>query len=244
MPPVRNKRRYAMADIEEIRKKVDKLITSKGFNYRDLSLKIGRKDSYIQQYVKYGYPRRLKEIDRSRLARLLDVDDTELMDDEIIASKASGLPDGKLEMISDIIKNSNSDENGLEAIDILTPQITENDFSHSVSGKQYISRHILEDITASDSKDIKIIKITSDSMKPSINPGDYVWLDTSYTLPETDGLYLFPSGRDINVKRIQISPLDSSVEISSDNPKYKTYKAQNYKELHTLGKIIALIQKI
>lgn len=233
-----------MADIEEIRKKVDKLITSKGFNYRDISLKIGRKDSYIQQYVKYGYPRRLKEIDRSRLARLLDIDDTELMDDEIIASKASGLSNDKLDIISDIIKNSNSDENGLEAIDILTPQLSDNGVSDMVIGKQYISRNILEDITSSDSKNIKIVKITGDSMKPSINPGDYVWLDTSYTLPETDGLYLFPSGRDINIKRIQISPLDSSVEISSDNQKYKTYKAQNYKELKVLGKIIALVQKL
>lgn len=56
-----------MADIEEIRRKIDRLISEKGFNYRDVSLKIGRKDSYIQQYVKYGYPRRLKEIDRMLL---------------------------------------------------------------------------------------------------------------------------------------------------------------------------------
>ena len=233
-----------MADIEEIRKKVDRLITSKGFNYRDLSLKIGRKDSYIQQYVKYGYPRRLKEIDRSRLAKLLNVDDTELMDDEIIASKASGLSDGKLEIISDIIKSSNSDENSLEAIDILSPQLNEADFLHNTVGKQYLSRNILEDITSADSQNIKIVKVTGDSMKPSINPGDYVWFDSSYNAPETDGLYLFSSGRDINIKRVQISPLDASVEISGDNPQYKTYKAQNYKELKVLGKIIALIQKL
>lgn len=233
-----------MADIEEIRKKVDRLITSKGFNYRDLSLKIGRKDSYIQQYVKYGYPRRLKEIDRSRLAKLLNVDDTELMDDEIIASKAPGLSDGKLDIISDIIKSSNSDENSLEVIDILSPQLSGTDFLHNTIGKQYLSRNILEDITSADSQNIKIVKVTGDSMKPSINPGDYVWLDTSYTTPETDGLYLFSSGRDISIKRVQISPLDCSAEISGDNPQYKIYKAQNYKELKVLGKVIALVQKL
>ena len=42
-----------MANLETIRKRLAKLITEKGHTYREVSLKIGRKDSYIQQYIKY-----------------------------------------------------------------------------------------------------------------------------------------------------------------------------------------------
>lgn len=233
-----------MADIEEIRQKIDQLITEKGFNYREISLKIGRKDSYIQQYVKYGYPRRLKEIDRARLAQLLGIADTELMDDEIIASKASGGYGKNMNMISDIVKTAASEEKEMVAIDILNPKADSSRFTQNIIGRQYLSKNILEDLTYSKAQNIKIMKISSDAMKPSINPGDYVWVDISYKTPETDGLYLLVNGKDINIRRLQTSPLDGSVEISCDNPQYKSYQAKDVKQLKVMGKVITVMMRV
>lgn len=236
-----------MANIEEIRRRIDNLIAEKGFNYRDVSLKIGRKDSYMQQYVKYGYPRRLKEIDRLRLAKLLNIDDTEIMDDEVIASKTFGSSPEKFDLISDIIKASETPEGDLIKLDVLSNQFDAQEpekFLINTSGKHLISRNILEEITDAKPSNIKIVKITNDSMKPFINPGDTIWFDISYTYPEADGLYLLSAGRELMVKRIQISPLDGTVEINSDNPSYKTYHAPHAQDVKVLGKLICHMQKI
>lgn len=235
-----------MADIDEIRKKIDKLITEKGLNYRDVSLKIGRKESYIHQYIKYRYPRRLKEIDRVRLAKLLDVDDTEIMDDEVIASKTGNAPSAKLDIISDIIKTSNSPEGKLISIDVLDAHMPANDphFLAQAIGHHLVCKAMLDDLTASKPEDLKIIKILNESMSPTISSGDLLWFDKSYQYPEADGLYLIASGRELIARRIQISPLDGTITLTSDNPAYQAYTAPSNKEVKVLGKIVCVTHKL
>lgn len=235
-----------MADIEEIRKKIDRLILERGLNYRDVSLKIGRKDSYIQQYVKYRYPRRLKEIDRMRLAKLLNVDDSEIMDDEVIASKTVGTPDAKLETISSIIRASSSVDDNLVSIDVINPKSnSENtDLQKNVVGHQLLSKSVFEDLCIENVNNIKIVKITNDSMAPTINIGDFVWFDTSYTTPESDGLYLLKTGRDLCVKRIQNAPLGNVIDISGDNPQYKSYQVSDKSLIKVIGKVLFVFRKL
>ncbi len=234
-----------MADIEEIRKKIDRLINEKGFNYRDISLKIGRKDSYIQQYVKYGYPRRLKEIDRMRLAKLLNIDDTEIMDDEVVASKTIGTSNAKLDVISNIIKAGCSSENDLVAIDILNPTINDNNnFLDNITGRHLLNRDIFNNLYTSEAKNIKIVKITNDIMCPTINFGDDVWFDCSYKSIESDGLYLLRTGRELCVKRIQTSPTDGTIEISSDNNLYHSYQTKDKNSVVVLGKVLFVFHKL
>lgn len=69
-----------MEDTEEIRKKIARLITERGLNYAKVSLSIGKNIAYIQQFIKNGSPRRLGEVERQKLARLLKVDEQELTD--------------------------------------------------------------------------------------------------------------------------------------------------------------------
>ena len=71
-----------MADLQTIRKRLEKYILDSNHTFREVSLKIGRKDSYIQQYVKYGFPKRLNEVDRKKVCQLLNISEKELIDDE------------------------------------------------------------------------------------------------------------------------------------------------------------------
>lgn len=236
-----------MANIEEIRKKVDKLIEERGLNYRDVSLKIGRKDSYIQQYVRYGYPRRLKEIDRLRLAHILNIDDSEIMDDEVIATKTTGKVNTQSHILSDFIEANSSPDNQLLKLDVLCacPETNQKEeFLKSVIGKHFISKNILEEITSVKPENIKILKVTTDSMKPMINQGDTVWIDTTYDHPESDGIYVLINGKEPGIRRILISPIDGSVEINAVNPIYKDYHTSSADDIKVLGKVFYLNQKI
>lgn len=69
-----------MEDTEEIRKKIARLISERGLNFAKVSLSIGKNIAYIQQFIKNGSPRRLGEVERQKLARLLKVDEQELTD--------------------------------------------------------------------------------------------------------------------------------------------------------------------
>ncbi len=69
-----------MENTEEIRKKIARLIAERGLNFAKVSLSIGKNIAYIQQFIKNGSPRRLGEVERQKLARLLKVDEQELTD--------------------------------------------------------------------------------------------------------------------------------------------------------------------
>ena len=69
-----------MDDTEEIRKKIARLINERGLNFAKVSLSLGKNIAYIQQFIKNGSPRRLGEVERQKLARLLKVDEQELAD--------------------------------------------------------------------------------------------------------------------------------------------------------------------
>ena len=66
--------------MEEVRRKISRLISERGLNYAQVSLQIGKNIAYIQQFIKNGSPRRLGEVERHKLAQILKVDEQELTD--------------------------------------------------------------------------------------------------------------------------------------------------------------------
>ena len=60
----------------------------------------------------------------------------------------------------------------------------------------------------------------------------------------SDGIYLFCIGDRLVVKRLQINPFDNSVEIMSDNAKYKPLKALDYKQVNVIGRVISYTKVI
>lgn len=93
-----------MEDTEEIRKKIARLITERGLNYAKVSLSIGKNIAYIQQFIKNGSPRRLGEVERQKLARLLKVDEQELTDLPLKVSSGSA-PTVNQDILCLIIEN-------------------------------------------------------------------------------------------------------------------------------------------
>lgn len=75
---------------EIIRNKIDKLIIDSGLNYRVISQMMGKSEAYMQQYIKLRSPLRLKEVDRKKLAKILNVPEHELTDLPISAQEEAG----------------------------------------------------------------------------------------------------------------------------------------------------------
>ncbi|MBR1778128.1 MAG: hypothetical protein IJ752_06050 [Alphaproteobacteria bacterium] len=96
----------------------------------------------------------------------------------------------------------------------------------------------LKALTSTNPTQLKIIKTIGESMLPTIKPDEFVLVDLSYKTPSSDGLYVLCIGNDLMVKRIQINPIDNSVEIISDNPAYRSSFAKNYTEVRVVGRVI------
>ena len=55
---------------------IERLCTERGEDFASLSRMLGRNPAYIQQFVRRGVPRRLKEEERRKLARYFSVSES------------------------------------------------------------------------------------------------------------------------------------------------------------------------
>ncbi len=113
-----------------------------------------------------------------------------------------------------------------------------------ILGRQLMPATVLKEYTTTAPESIKIIKIDSEAMKPTISPNDMVWVDTACKSPDSDGIYLLNIGDKPTLKRIQIKPLENSAVIKSDNPQYGSFDYDDYRRIKVLGKVIFHIQKL
>ena len=208
-----------MASFEEIRERIDGYIIKNGLTYRDVSLKIGRKDSYIQQYVKYGFPKRLKEVDRKKIAIVLGVDEKELIDDELMVDMLDGQLVYKDEVTGKIFDFFNigiySQKQDTLCLDKLI-------------GKLMFDKDEFREF-AGNVENLKIIKQVGDAMFDTISDKALVVYDTEKNIFDGEGVYVIKSGNKIEIKRLQKIRGDEFLVIA-DNNIYDNYvlKAKDF----------------
>lgn len=208
-----------MASFEEIRERIDGYIIKNGLTYRDVSLKIGRKDSYIQQYVKYGFPKRLKEVDRKKIAIVLGVDEKELIDDELMVDMLDGELVYKDEVTGKIFDFFNigiySQKHDMVCLDKLI-------------GKLMFDKDEFREF-AGDVENLKIIKQVGDAMFDTISDKALVVYDTVKNVFDGEGVYVIKSSNKIEIKRLQKIKCDEFLVIA-DNSIYDNYvlKAKDF----------------
>lgn len=93
-------------------------------------------------------------------------------------------------------------------------------------------------ITSSNPENLRMLRVQGDSMQPTINEGDWVWVDTSNNYIGSDGMYLIRMATGLAVKRLQ-SGL-SNVVIKSDNPTYSDITA-DVGEVKIIGKVVYIL---
>lgn len=88
---------------------------------------------------------------------------------------------------------------------------------------------------------IKMLRVSGDSMEPTLKDGDWILADISRKSPDSDGIYLLQLSTGLAVKRLQGSITPDTVIIKSDNPVYNPENA-NLKDVIILGRVIYILK--
>lgn len=207
------------------RKALERLCAERGEDFAGLSRLIGRNPAYIQQYIRRGTPKRLKEDERRTLARFFGVA-------ESVLGGPAGLPADGMIAVSRRLASAAAGA-GAEAGD--------------AQARPYFAfdSQWLRHLTPARSEDLSVIKVQGDSMAPTLNDGDDILVDTSQCgQPLRDGIYVLRVEDSLLVKRLAVHPLGKTVTVQSDNPAYPDWPDCSLETIQCIGRVIWAGRKV
>ncbi len=229
---------------QQVRDFLELKVKEKGFSLNALSLKLGKNSTYLFHFVKRHSPRRLDETARRKLAQILDVSEQDLCDFPL----PNTVIQDKFSAISSLFNFGAGKEEKMVAIEVIDMDGSYKGrfevLRKNVIGREFMTPEVFALYSNVAPEHIKILKAAGDSMTPTINSGDLLWLDTSCSIPANDGIYLLNTAGDAVIKRLQLNPFDNSVEVSSDNKAYKSFNIKDIKSLNICGKIIFIAHRL
>jgi phage repressor protein C with HTH and peptisase S24 domain len=213
--------------LEDPRLILERLCTERGEDFAGLSRMLGRNPAYIQQFVRRGVPKRLKEEERRKLARYFSISETLL----------GGPPD------------EGAGVNGLVSVKrhpvlvsagpgaVVTEEL----------GKPYFAfdERWLKALTPSLPEQLSIVRVEGDSMAPTLNAGDDILVDLGDSTERLrDGIYVLRIDDALVVKRLALNPVARRVTIQSDNPAYPDWPDCGLDEINCIGRVIWAGRKV
>ena len=199
---------------------LERLCAERGEDFAGLSRMLGRNAAYIQQYVRRGVPKRLKEEERRKLARYFSVS-------EAMLGGPADLP-GREGLVA-VNRTAVRASAGPGAI------VSEE------SGRPYFAfdERWLKALTGSPSDKLSIIRVEGDSMAPTLSPGDDILVDLADREERLrDGVYVLRIDDALVVKRIALHPIGGRVTVQSDNPAYPDWPDCDLASLNCIGRVI------
>ena len=210
------------------RQLLERLCAERGENFASLSRLIGRNDAYIQQYLRKGTPRQLRERERRTLARYFQIPESMLggMPEDEAAAYGELLPVVRVPVRASAGPGAIAGEEG---------------------GKPYFAFHPvwLKSITRSSASQLSIIRVEGDSMSPTLSAGDDILVDLEDGAERLrDGIYVLRVDGALLVKRLAIHPVGRRVTVQSDNPAYGDLPDCRLDEIDCIGRVIWAGRKI
>ena len=200
---------------------LERLCAERGEDFAGLSRMLGRNPAYIQQFVRRGVPKRLKEEERRKLARYFSIPETMLGGPPESESTAHGLVNVKRHpvMVSA----------GPGAV--VTEEL----------GKPYFAfdERWLKALTPSGPSKLSIVRVEGDSMAPTLNAGDDILVDLGDSVERLrDGIYVLRIDDALVVKRLALNPTARRVTVQSDNPAYPDWPDCSLADIKPIGRVI------
>ena len=205
--------------MKNVREELDRLILKRNYGYAAISRLLGRNPSYIQQFIKRGSPRKLDDEDRKTLASFFGVDE------QVLGGTANPVFDGMVEIpILDVEASA-----GFGAVAA----------SENAQTRFGFDERWLRSLSSAKSASLSIVRVTGDSMEPTLSDGDEVLVDASdHASRLRDGIYVLRADDALVVKRVAIRPGGKQITIASDNPAYPTWNDMDRSEVHVVGRVI------
>lgn len=200
---------------------LERLCAERGEDFAGLSRMLGRNPAYIQQFVRRGVPKRLKEEERRKLARYFSVSETLL----------GGPPDQDFERtgLISIKRHPVTVSAGPGAI--VTEEIGKPCFA--------FDERWLKALTQSGPSMLSIVRVEGDSMSPTLNAGDDILVDLADCGDRLrDGIYVLRVDDAVVVKRLALNPTGRRVTVQSDNPAYPDWPDCSLDDINCIGRVI------
>jgi phage repressor protein C with HTH and peptisase S24 domain len=200
---------------------LERLCAERGEDFAGLSRMLGRNPAYIQQFVRRGVPRRLKEEERRKLARYFSIPETLL----------GGPPENDQPPIGlvSVKRHPVSVSAGPGAV--VTEEL----------GKPYFAfdERWLKALTPSQPSKLSIVRVEGDSMAPTLNAGDDILVDLGDAGERLrDGIYVLRVDDALVVKRLALNPTRRRVTVQSDNPAYPDWPGCSIDDINCIGRVI------
>ena len=212
----------------EPRQVLERLCAERKENLAALSRMIGRNDAYIQQYLRKGTPRQLKERERRVLATYFKVPESLL----------GGLPeDGAAQFgeLVPVLRTAVRASAGPGAL--VEAEATRPYFGFDPAW--------LRSLTNSPASKLSVIRVEGDSMAPTLSAGDDILVDLADAADRLrDGIYVLRVDGALLVKRLAIHPVGRRVTVQSDNPAYSDLPDCGLDEIECIGRVIWAGRKI
>jgi phage repressor protein C with HTH and peptisase S24 domain len=200
---------------------LERLCAERGEDFAGLSRMLGRNPAYVQQFVRRGVPKRLKEEERRKLARYFSISESLLGGPAEEAGAANGL--------LSIERHPVSVSAGPGAF--VTEEL----------GRPYFAfdEQWLKALTPSGPSNLSIVRVEGDSMAPTLNAGDDILVDLGDAGDRLrDGIYVLRIDDALVVKRLALNPLGRRVTIQSDNPAYADWPDCGLDKVNCIGRVI------
>lgn len=207
--------------VSDPRSLLETLCAERGDDFASLSRMLGRNPAYIQQFVRRGVPRRLKEDERRKLARYFGISESMLG-----GPADADLPFGSLIPVLRSPVHASAGPGALPSDE---------------QGKPYFAfePRWLKKLTSSPAEKLSIIRVEGDSMSPTLNPGDDILVDLGDCGDRIrDGVYVLRVDEALVVKRIAINPMRRSITVQSDNPAYPDWPDCELDSINCVGRVI------
>ena len=204
---------------------LEQLIRDRGEDYASLSRLLGRNAAYIQQFIRRGTPRKLDEDDRRILARYFRIDEAELGGPA--APTIAGAANRRGADFVRIPRLPIGASAGPGALD--TDDAGSGDFILDARSVR----------TLGDAGLLSMIKVTGDSMEPTLGDGDDILVDRGDTADRLrDGIYVLRFDDALNVKRIAINPEGGRFTVRSDNAAYPSWPDCDPARIAIIGRVV------
>lgn len=217
----------------QVRQKLDHLIrTSSHDDYASISALIGKNHAYMQQFIKRGVPKCLKDDDMDKIIKHFG-----------ISMNYFGSPDdfpNPGQEYSDQQEDDFDEEYiRVNVYDIEAAAgagaIVENNV---IANKLAFKKSWIRSSSNATNNDLAVITVSGDSMNPTLFDGDHILVDMTVTSVKSDGIYVIRNDDMILVKRISLNPVSKLCTIKSDNSFYESWEGCKPSDLDILGRVI------
>lgn len=220
-----------------LRQKLDHLIrTSSRDDYASVSALIGRNHAYMQQFIKRGVPKCLRDDNMEKI-----------VDHFNISIDYFGSPDDfpnpgqeHSDILADILEAEFDEEYvRVNVYDIEAAagagSVVEN---NEIANKLAFKKSWIRSSSNATADDLAVITVSGDSMNPTLYDGDHILVDMTLTSLRNDGIYVLRNDDMILVKRISLNPVTKLCTIKSDNNFYESWEGCQPADLDILGRVI------